>query len=633
MLPAPNVKAMRRDVATRGANTFEEMYRSQNWRFSRWRQDGGREPSDGTFAENRTNWMDHPFPRTGKIKLRGSPFPGWTRIPFLNTHSNEIMTLRTRRRLRQAKAWFLPKGDFEYIKPLGHGGMGLTIHFKWQSYELGVPDRDIVLKIGLSGWDDEDLRFEEKNMKYVARAAHCIQAIDPEDIDLEPKAPFEYDELDELDSSGGETSSDNDEEEIQPKDGWIRDGRRWIRATRRWKWENKRLDLDLKYQEHMDRVQRQHDLIKLRRDVQRRLKKSDSDSNADSDYESMRQFDLLHKDYLLLEFMENGDLAHFIYKLNELNEVVPNRVLWSFWLCLVKACIAMEYPVEKFHPRRDEQPKEGNTEEDLEEEEKAGKDSIGKRIGRDLFEVVPTAVGRTRGARVVHFDLDPKNIFVGGFDKTATDGEHSIIPRLKLADFGCAKRIKPNKGNEYYLERRRMAKRCYYAPEQFGLEWEHITPSGPRGWELSEQLVAGNYGSPMNVYGIALTAWQLITKLWPPAPIQRETRAPEATGDELTYCTLLLDRNSEYSHVDIELRTAISQCMRHYPNRRPTLMNLHRQATRGARKTFPNESDAQIKAWIHKMFYQANPGAGNPGDSGDSGDSDDSDGSDGSDGS
>lgn len=45
------------------------------------------------------------------------------------------------------------------------------------------------------------------------------------------------------------------------------------------------------------------------------------------------RFQLDYKDYLLLEFAENGDLEKFIIKMNERNLMVPNRVLWSFWLC------------------------------------------------------------------------------------------------------------------------------------------------------------------------------------------------------------------------------------------------------------------------------------------------------------
>lgn len=51
--------------------------------------------------------------------------------------------------------------------------------------------------------------------------------------------------------------------------------------------------------------------------------------------------------------------------------------------------------------------------------------------------------------------------------------------------------------------------------EQFGPEWDYIYADkpGPRriadqdDWELSEQKIAGNYGPPMNVWGIALVSY------------------------------------------------------------------------------------------------------------------------------
>jgi hypothetical protein len=36
---------------------------------------------------------------------------------------------------------------------------------------------------------------------------------------------------------------------------------------------------------------------------------------------------------LILEMLENGDLSDFIIKVLDHNEDVPNRILWSFFLC------------------------------------------------------------------------------------------------------------------------------------------------------------------------------------------------------------------------------------------------------------------------------------------------------------
>ena len=38
--------------------------------------------------------------------------------------------------------------------------------------------------------------------------------------------------------------------------------------------------------------------------------------------------------YILLEYMANGDLANLVYRVNEqFDNDIPNRVLWSFFLC------------------------------------------------------------------------------------------------------------------------------------------------------------------------------------------------------------------------------------------------------------------------------------------------------------
>lgn len=46
----------------------------------------------------------------------------------------------------------------------------------------------------------------------------------------------------------------------------------------------------------------------------------------------------MDRDYFIMEYLENGDLTNFLYKaVDMVNENparrIPNRVLWSFWLC------------------------------------------------------------------------------------------------------------------------------------------------------------------------------------------------------------------------------------------------------------------------------------------------------------
>lgn len=65
---------------------------------------------------------------------------------------------------------------------------------------------------------------------------------------------------------------------------------------------------------------------------------------------------------------------------------------------------------------------------------------------------------------------------------------------------------------------RRRGKWGYFAPEQFGPEWEYLTEPGAGlgilGPEVSEQPIAGNYGSPMNLWGVALVILPYYRDCW-----------------------------------------------------------------------------------------------------------------------
>ncbi|KAI1655724.1 kinase-like protein [Daldinia decipiens] len=568
---------------------FEEKYRAQNWRFSRYRQWGYGEPSSMEFARNRASWLAHPFPRAGTPQPREGTFPSYYENPYIIEGVRELDS-QARTRLEEAKNYFLQQGRFDYIRHLGYGGLGLTVQFKWRGTEVGRDDRDIVLKIGLRGWISLDIRQEEEMMRQTARAAHTIQAIDPAEVGMAPKGKFEFPEIYRFDSSSeGESSGEESPSDTPPE-----------RPTRRWRMENEPEQMLEKYRLHEERR------AKRRRELEtwdHNFKVvSQALAQGKKVYpEFIRSWNLDYKDFLLLEFMQLGDLAHAISKIHRMCDTIPNRVLWSFWHCLVKACIAMEYPPRKFHPRRRGRPEDHADEaeiDDLARRQELGEDVVvGKTLGNDLFEEIPVEKRRWARKNLVHFDIDPSNIFIAPPDFGARDGEHDLIPRLKLADFGCARVIKQNKKNAYYLERRRMAKQGYFAPEQFGVEWEHLAPTDPNGWELSEQPVAGNYSAATNVWGIAWSLWQLITGCRVPDAPQPQPSEP------LHYCPAILD-DLEFGVYDRELRETIAACMRHNPNDRPTLVELSRQAARGTKKMFPGEHDDAIESWVLRIFFQ-----------------------------
>ncbi|KAH9884716.1 kinase-like domain-containing protein [Xylariomycetidae sp. FL2044] len=108
---------------------------------------------------------------------------------------------------------------------------------------------------------------------------------------------------------------------------------------------------------------------------------------------------------MAMEYLENHEVKRLIYRSAQLGIVVPNRVLWHFMLCLVRACVAMAWPLNR---------------------------SIRNR--QKVLEKIP--VPAQPKAEIAHNDLHPANVMIG-----AAGGEfeeHTLIPVLKIIDFGYA---------------------------------------------------------------------------------------------------------------------------------------------------------------------------------------------------
>ncbi|POS81279.1 hypothetical protein DHEL01_v200329 [Diaporthe helianthi] len=112
---------------------------------------------------------------------------------------------------------------------------------------------------------------------------------------------------------------------------------------------------------------------------------------------------------LFMEFAKMGDLRNLMQKLGGADNHFPPEVLWRIFDCLVKACKAMEYPPFLRTP--------------------------GFRNGLPLQEDIPVAQGPP-GAQPtaqpgylgkVHFDLDPQNIFLAGYDAP----DHTQVPKFQ----------------------------------------------------------------------------------------------------------------------------------------------------------------------------------------------------------
>ncbi|TRX95559.1 hypothetical protein FHL15_003517 [Xylaria flabelliformis] len=280
---------------------------------------------------------------------------------------------------------------------------------------------------------------------------------------------------------------------------------------------------------------------------------------------------------------ENGNLADLLTKLNEHEREdgftyrIPNRVLWGFWLCLIRACIAMEYPPRKFHPlRKKPQPTTQNAvdfvqakankmirdlkalgirilmpgeREQLEDEERRRESEYQQLVG-DLIEDLPERPGGPdqwkleRRQNMVHRDIDPTNsaFIPRNYDRgrRLTISEFSLMAlNLMSHQYYIGKKHERLSGNQrtlpiqvarardYYHCLRSGGKHGDYPPEFFTQEWDYI-PVDRWGDQLADSRTCGYYSNKMNIWSSALTMWELITKFLPPTP-----PAPQPPYDEV----------------------------------------------------------------------------------------------------
>ncbi|KAI1330882.1 kinase-like domain-containing protein [Xylariaceae sp. FL0255] len=110
---------------------------------------------------------------------------------------------------------------------------------------------------------------------------------------------------------------------------------------------------------------------------------------------------------LALEYLEYGDVDDLKNRLytSEENPNMPNRVLWSIFLCLIRAVIGMAYP-------------------------------IGQPIGgAQITETIPADGNLSTESKLTHNDIFPRNVMFAAGDGIQ---EHYIEAMAKLIDFGVA---------------------------------------------------------------------------------------------------------------------------------------------------------------------------------------------------
>ncbi|KAI1437451.1 hypothetical protein GGR50DRAFT_699982 [Xylaria sp. CBS 124048] len=246
---------------------------------------------------------------------------------------------------------------------------------------------------------------------------------------------------------------------------------------------------------------------------------------------------------IITEMLENGDLAHFLSLVRFHEEKIPNAILWRLLLCLVRMCIGMAYPPDFWHPGR-----EG-----------------------PITETLPDP--KEFPSRIVHFDFDPYNIFVGDI---GSGHEHPFSPILK---------------------------------EQFTIDWNYIAPDSNT---VHNEPVAGNYDVHTNIWGVGYVLESLITLAFPaqpPKPTQTTIWAPDGREDYHTYGAHLTQ--DAYAHVDRDLIAVALRCQAHFPHDRPTLRELEHRCmtamTEREGRDPEHTTHAELVRWARKILYEPPP--------------------------
>ncbi|KAK8017906.1 hypothetical protein PG991_007096 [Apiospora marii] len=106
---------------------------------------------------------------------------------------------------------------------------------------------------------------------------------------------------------------------------------------------------------------------------------------------------------IALEYVENGSFTRLLERCNEAGVRVPNRVLWSIMLCLIRACVGLTWPARS----QDREPAK--------------------------LETIPR---KRKPTPYAHNDLHVDNIMFGNMEPDLA--EHCMVPPVKLIDFGQA---------------------------------------------------------------------------------------------------------------------------------------------------------------------------------------------------
>ncbi|KAI1268055.1 hypothetical protein F5Y18DRAFT_424371 [Xylariaceae sp. FL1019] len=289
-----------------------------------------------------------------------------------------------------------------------------------------------------------------------------------------------------------------------------------------------------------------------------------------------------NRPYLFTEYLENGTLFRFIqtFAAAHPGERLPNRFLWSIFLCLSRAAVAMAYP-----PGQRENSPPPNA-------------------AQRMLETVPAGRDSPDPERLMHNDMKNDNIMFGDIEMSILDvmadgpaaaTEHVPIPILKLIDFGVAIEELP--------EERRAAP-MGYAIDSYDGELGFIAMARDEEANMNIHNSPTNEAVNKNIIDIGAVMGRCLTLNNYFNPVRRyEIRklVEDQRGADTRDPTL-----------DLDLVTLIARCLALDQNNRPRLsrlLALCRDAAHSRTQAFyrgdARESDEYIAQLVQTLIFDA----------------------------
>ncbi|KAK3382176.1 kinase-like domain-containing protein [Lasiosphaeria ovina] len=292
--------------------------------------------------------------------------------------------------------------------------------------------------------------------------------------------------------------------------------------------------------------------------------------------------------YIILDYHRRGDLQNATQKFVDAHErrrkeskepverpLLPNRLLWHMFDCLLKGVIDMACPPIDRKNYADEE--------------------------RGLIK--ESALLPETTTNYIHFDLSPDNVLVGDPDQPEEQNpRHPIVPPLLISDLGLSMDINDGIRQDpiRIWKTRERGKELYYTPEQFTSEWDHVETL-PADLQPTGARIAGNYTWKTNLFQVGMIMWSMITLRWNPQPLLAWALDDD---DQQTYTRTYggwLTRNPRLSSVDDNLRRLVAECMIEDPARRPEVGYVH-ETIQEALSITDDQEKIKLRTFVDKFY-------------------------------